>query len=159
MKGRRLAVAVVVCLLAGDTTAQRGAGVLAAEQWRSDLQFLVQQITTRDPAPFHAIAMAELDREVAALSQRVGSRRARPHQILVDLTRIAALVGDGHTRLSLGAAGHILLIELEWLDGEWRVLRTIARLRPALGARLSAIDDTPLSTAYVRVRSGVPQLG
>jgi hypothetical protein len=65
--------------------------------WRADLHVLATQLPERHPAPFTKITRAEWDSAVARLDRRlpVLSR----DQILVELFRLVASMGDAHTSI------------------------------------------------------------
>ncbi len=144
-----LVIAVVACHAQG-TLAPMDAGA-----WRQDVRFLVDQITTRHPNPYHHTPRTVFEREVASLMERIPS--LSDDEIEVGLLRIASLVGDGHTRLGLGAAAPRYPLELEWLDGAWRVTRTSRAAAEILGGRVVAFDGVPADTAWARVRTLVPE--
>jgi hypothetical protein len=72
--------------------------VLTAQQWRQDLHYLADQIVKVHPGAFHHLseqdfnsAVAELERRIPALSDQ---------QVEVELIRLVASLGEGHSRLS-----------------------------------------------------------
>jgi len=72
---------------------------LTASQWREDLHYLVEQIQTIHPDAFHHVtqsqfmaASAKVDAEIPSLSD---------HEIEVELAQLVAMLGEGHSRLSL----------------------------------------------------------
>jgi hypothetical protein len=146
-------VALCAGLEGGARRQQSGPEARAGAE--ADLQHLVQQITTRHPNPYYLTPKAAFDREVADLAVRLPS--LAPHAILVGFARIAALVGDGHTRVTIPAAGGVLPIEIEWLDDAWRVVRTTAAHQPMLGAKITRLDDLDVDAAYQRAVTRVPR--
>src|SRR5205085_1666804 len=70
---------------------------LTTEQWREDLRFVVNEIKTRHPNPYHHASREKFDAAVADLDGRIPTLQR--NQIIVGLMRIVALVGDGHTRI------------------------------------------------------------
>jgi hypothetical protein len=150
---RVLAIVLAVGLAAAVPAAPQGQapGSSAAEQAREDLRFLVREITTRHPNPFYLTPKAVFDREVAELSSRLPSLER--HAVAIGFARIAALVGDGHTRTTVPFTGGVLPLEAEWLDGAWRVVRVSPDHRGLLGAKLTALDSTEIDTVYQRVGS------
>ena len=158
MPNRRLlgVVAVVVAVATGLSVVRGQAppGNLAAEQAREDLRYLVREITTRHPNPYYVTPKAVFDREVEAFSSRIPT--LAPNAIAIGFARIAALVGDGHTRSNVPFAGGVLPIEAEWLDGAWRIVRVSSEHRTLLGLKLTAIEATDIDTVYQRVSALVP---
>jgi hypothetical protein len=107
----------------------------------------VQEITSRHPNPFYLTPKAVF--EVAELSARIPSLAL--HAMVVEFVRIAALIGDGHTRATIPPTGGVLPIELEWLDDAWRIVRTSKPYANLLGVRVSGLDATDIATAGARV--------
>lgn len=103
--GRALPLlAALACALAGATLpahAQQTDPVSPqwAARWQADLDFAAQQLPELHANLYHTVsqerfaaALDSLHREVPTLAH---------HEIVVELARIVALVGDGHTRLTL----------------------------------------------------------
>ncbi len=65
------------------------------ERWRWDLRFLRQRIEQCHIDPFRVIPREELERELEALASSVP--RLENPEVLLELMRIVARVGDGHT--------------------------------------------------------------
>lgn len=74
-------------------------GVLTAAQWRADLRVLADSLVARHRQPFHKITQAAFDSAVADLDTRIPS--LQDHEVIVGLARLAAMLGDGHTRLEI----------------------------------------------------------
>lgn len=70
---------------------------LTAEQWREDLAFMVAEMKRRHPNLYHTVSREKFEAAVAGLDSRIP--QLNRNQIIVGLMRIAALVGDGHTRV------------------------------------------------------------
>ena len=143
--------AVVVAAAFARADAWIRAGDEISDRARADLGFLVRQITTRHPNPYYLTPKAAFDREVADLSARLPS--LAPHAVVVGFARIAALIGDGHTRASIPATGGLLPIEIEWLDGRWRVVRALPDQRHLLGIAVDQLDATDIAAAAQRVNT------
>jgi tetratricopeptide (TPR) repeat protein len=69
-----------------------------AERWREDLRYMAEQMPLRHNNLFHTMTREQFDTAVRRLDERI-PRLAR-HQIIVEMGRIAAMVGDGHTNVS-----------------------------------------------------------
>lgn len=65
------------------------------DRWREDLRFLAREMPRRHRNLFHTLTRREFDDAVARLDERIPSL-AR-HQVVVEIARLAARVGDGHT--------------------------------------------------------------
>lgn len=81
------------------------ANALTPEQvgaWREDLAFLDREASEQHPDLFHGLARETWESELARLSGSLPD--LAPHEAVVELARIVAAVGDGHTRLTLPLA-------------------------------------------------------
>jgi hypothetical protein len=66
--------------------------------WREDLAHMAREMSRRHRNLYHSVSRADFDSAVAALDRRIPSL-AR-HQIIVEMARIAAMVGDGQTNIT-----------------------------------------------------------
>src|SRR3982751_2960769 len=72
--------------------------VIAASLWRDDLHFMVPEMERTHKNLYHATPREEFAARVAALDARIPSLQR--HEIIVEMTKIVAAVGDGHTNIS-----------------------------------------------------------
>lgn len=125
-----------------------------AQTWRDDLRTLAAELPQRHQNLFHTLTPARFEAAVAALDERIPAL-AR-HQAIVELARLVALIGDGHSRLDLlGGAqvgfGRLPLRLYMYSDG--LCVQAAAREHAqAAGARVMAIGDTPVEQAYALAR-------
>ena len=68
------------------------------QQWREDLAHLARELPRRHRNLFHTMRREQFDSALAVLDRKLPAL-AR-HQVIVELARIVALVGDGHTNLA-----------------------------------------------------------
>src|SRR5690349_8749394 len=73
---------------------------LSPNQWREDLRYLVDALAREHRCLHHTVSRWALDGARRALHARIPSLAA--HQVVVELARLVAMVGDGHTALRLG---------------------------------------------------------
>lgn len=139
-------------------------------QWRADLDHLVQALEREHRQLFHSVSRTRFEATVRSLRGRI-PLLAR-HEIVVELARLVALVGDGHTRLPLTTVPGFRRYPLrlyQYADGLF--VQAIARAHAgAAGARLLAIGAVPATDAYeamrpliscdnaMGVRAGAPEL-
>jgi hypothetical protein len=68
-------------------------------KWRADLAFMADSVPPRHPSFYHAVSRERYRAALDSLSSRLPT--LGPYEAVVELARIVALVGDGHTRLTL----------------------------------------------------------
>ena len=125
---------------------------LDIRQWREDVDYLADGLRREHRNPFHTVSPEAFGGAVRALRARVPS--LADHEVVVEMARIVALIGDGHTALRLaGIPGfrRYPLVLYRFADGLF--VRAIAgEHAAAAGARLLAIDETPAEEAYAAIR-------
>lgn len=140
------------------------------EPWSEDLLFAAEQLEERHPNAFSSLTPEELREQINQLIERLPE--LEHHEVVVDLARIVALIGDGHTRLTLPLApgvdfmqGHSetpapALRELEFhqypirlaIDDEGIWVRQASKpFRHLVGGRLLAIDGHPIEEVVAAV--------
>lgn len=70
---------------------------LTAEQWREDLAFMAAEMKRRHANLYHSVSRERFEAAVADLHARIPTLQR--NEIIVGMMRIAAMVGDGHTRV------------------------------------------------------------
>ncbi len=124
---------------------------LTRAQWREDVKFFADELEKRHKNVFHHVSRAEYRKTVNRLL------RAIPHlsysEIIVEMDRITAKVGDAHTYVHLPAIFHRYPLSLYWFGDECRVLRTTVSYRRTLGSRLISIDGCPILTVRRRIHA------
>ena len=139
--------------LAPQVAAQSAPKVLTPEQWREDLRFMAGEIRQRHPNPYHHVPKTEFDRAVADLDAKIPNLER--NQIVVGMMRIAAMVGDGHTRVEPRkdpAFGFPSLPLKFYLFDDGVFIRAArSEHKELLGARLEAVGGVPVEEALRRV--------
>ena len=67
-------------------------------QWRDDLASLRHELPRRHRSLFHTMSCGQFDSALTALDRKLPNLER--HQVIVELARIVALVGDGHTNVA-----------------------------------------------------------
>jgi hypothetical protein len=136
------------------TRADTRVGSAEAAHWREDLRWMAEEMPKRHKNLFHTITRGQFERAVRKLDERIPSL-AR-HQIIVEMARIAAMIGDGHTNIAptrdpkIGFRAYPVKFYL-FQDGLY--VRAAARENADLvGARVLKIGDAPVDRAYDSVR-------
>jgi len=151
-----LVAGILLSLAAHDVWAQSASILDTTEvrRWREDLAFLRAEMPARHANLFHAMTHAQFDSALQSIDQDL-PHLAR-HQVIVELQRLAALVGDGHTNVSpwrdTSAVFQQLPVALYWFDDGIFVRATTKGQASLLGARVVRIGGIPVEGALARVR-------
>ena len=149
--------AALVLLSVACGRAAAGPREPTAEEWREDLAWLAEKLPAKHGNAFHQVSRAEFEAAVARLDERIPSLER--HQVLTELGRIVAMVGDGHTELWLPqeATGFRRLpVFAGYFGDELYIFAATPEHTELLGTRVVAIGGVPVREAYERV---VPLIG
>jgi len=147
------AAAVPAAVAAQPTVNAEPAKDLTAAQWREDLRFMASEMQRRHVNLYHQVSKADFDAAVADLDRQIP--QLQRNQIIVGMMRIAAMVGDGHTRIEPRkdkAFGFPSLpLRLYWFDEGIFVRAADPAHADLAGARLEAVGGVPIGEALRRV--------
>jgi hypothetical protein len=126
-----------------------------AEAWRTDLSYLADELERKHKNLYANISRARFAAAVQALHARIPAL-AR-HEVIVELARLAALIGDGHTNLYLDANPRVLgfhryPLRLGLRNDILFIRSTDPARQDLLGARVIGIGTVPAGEAVARVR-------
>jgi tetratricopeptide (TPR) repeat protein len=125
-----------------------------AEKWREDLRFMAQEMPKRHKDLFHRMTREQFETAIKNLDARIP--QLTRNQIIVEMARIVAMVGDGHTNLyptrDPKVGFRALPVKLYFFkDGLF--VRAAEKEQAALvGARVVKIGDLTAEQAYSKVR-------
>jgi tetratricopeptide (TPR) repeat protein len=88
----------VPALAQGANPVTGGAEKSETEKWREDLRHMAVEMEARHKNLFHTLSREQFEDAIRRLHERIPTL-AR-HQIIVEMARLAAAVGDGHTNLA-----------------------------------------------------------
>lgn len=91
-----LALLALAMTLAFPAQAQNA---LTPEQWREDLKYLAVIVPKAHRNAFHSISQDSFTAAVAEIDQQIPSMS--DHDVMVAMARLVAMLGDGHSRVSL----------------------------------------------------------
>ena len=127
---------------------------LTPEQWREDLRTMMAELPRRHRNLYHTTSAETFDSAAKALHERIPTL-AR-HEIILEMARIVALAGDGHTNISPTrdpAIGFRTLPVALYLFRDGLYVRAAHRIHSDLaGGRVLRIGDASVDEAYARVR-------
>jgi hypothetical protein len=123
-------------------------------RWREDLAYLRKEMPARHANLFHEMSRAQFDSALSSIEARLPTL-AR-HQVIVELQKLAALIGDGHSNVGPWRdsviAFRTLPIALYWFE-EGIIIRAADSTHANLiGSRIVAINDVPVDSAITRMR-------
>lgn len=136
-------------------SAEKPARLPTAEEWRADLHHLVAEMERKHRNLYANITRAAFAAEVERLHARIPAL-AR-HEVIVQLARLAARIGDGHTNLYLDSPAPVLgfhryPLKLGYLDDVLFIRATDPARADLLGARVTRVGTMPAGEAVARVR-------
>jgi len=164
----RVAFLVRVSLMAVPLLAS-AQNVLTPRQWREDLRYLADQILQTHPGAFHQITQQQFESAVANLEARIP--QLSDQEVEVEFARLVALLGEGHSRLSLPGlpdpmsdvpditpfqdarlAFRRLPVSLYWFSDGLFVTAATPEFQSLVGARVLQIGGRPAEDALNAVR-------
>ena len=123
-------------------------------RWREDLAYLRKEMPARHANLFHEMSRAQFDSALSSIEARLPTL-AR-HQVIVELQKLAALIGDGHSNVGPWRdsviAFRTLPISLYWFEEGITVRATDSAHANLIGGRIVAINDVPVDSAIARIR-------
>jgi len=128
---------------------------LSKAAWREDLKYLATELPRRHANAFHLVTKEQFARAVAELDARIP--QLQNSDIVMGLSRIVAMIGDGHTHLGWGRLYREVPLKLFWFGNQLRVTGAPAKYRKAVGARIVQIGGVAVSEAYARALPYIPQ--
>jgi hypothetical protein len=126
----------------------RPVATLSAEKWREDLRYLAAELPRRHKNAFHSVTRGQFESAVADLDKKIPSMQ--DSDIVMALSRIVAMIGDGHTFLEWGGLYPSVPLRPYWFGKELRVTETVEQYRRALGARVVRIGGVDISEVFRR---------
>jgi hypothetical protein len=154
----RLLILAATALVAGSlpAAAQPAPAADSSEiaNWRADLAFLKSEMPKRHANLFHHMSSAQFDSALASIDSRLATLGR--DGIIVELQKLAALIGDGHSNVGPWRdsviAFHTLPVALYWFDDGLIVRSADSAHADLIGAKVIAIGLTPIDSAVARVR-------
>ena len=132
---------------------------MTAEKWREDLRFMAAEMRARHKNLFHATTREGFEAAVNRLYDRIPSL-AR-HEILVEMMRLVASVGDGHTHMGMGQDPRLGFrrypVRLYFFRDGLYVRGAAPEHARLAGARLLKVGGATAEDAYRAVREITPR--
>ncbi len=128
------------------------------EKWRADLHYLAEELPRRHKNLFHTVTREQFERAIKLLDDRIP--QMAPYEIMVEMARIVASVGDGHTRLGIldskfGFRQYPIRLYL-YRDGLF-VQAATADYEQVIGARVIKIGSATAEQAFKTISEITPR--
>jgi hypothetical protein len=128
-----------------------------ARAWPEDLQFMAKEVERTHKNLYHSISAADFAAKVESLNARIPSLTRA--EVIVEMTKIVAAVGDGHTNIyptrDPRIGFHTLPVTFTFFGDELYVRAVQEAQRPLLGARVLRIGNFDVDDAYAEVKTTI----
>ena len=150
---------VLWCLVLFSSLLSKAAPVTSTEatQWREDLHYFAQQAPRVHKNLYHAMTQEQFETAINALDQRIPMLSR--DQIIVEIMRIVAMVGDGHTYVPVQdrmTGFRHYPVKFYWFPDGLYVLRADPKYAAAVGGRVERLGKASEQEAYDAVSKVVP---
>jgi hypothetical protein len=126
-------------------------------RWRQAVEYLGSQLPYLHVNPYFKVGEADFQKSVTELADQVPD--LNDEQIIVEMMRIVASIGDGHTRTDPHAdpVNFVSLpLEMRWLDDGLIVVAASPEYIQAVGAKVIQIGDHPVEQVREAVTPLIP---
>jgi hypothetical protein len=118
-------------------------------RWNEDLDFLAHDMPVYHANLFHSMSRGQFDSALASIRTRLPSLTR--DEVIIELERLAAMIGDGHSNVSPWRdsviAFHTLPVALYKFAGGYYVRAATSEHASLLGARVTRIGSVPIDSA------------
>lgn len=126
-------------------------------RWRQAVEYLGSQLPYLHVDPYFKVGEADFQKSVTELADQVPNMN--DEQIIVEMMRIVASIGDGHTRTYPHAepvSFASLPLEMRWLDDGLIVVSATPEYTQAVGAKVVQIGGHPVKEIFEAVKPLIP---
>jgi len=122
------------------------------ERWRADLDFLLTTLQSRHPNLYTKVPREQWDQAATAL--RDNAAALSDTQIAMEIARITAFAGDGHTFINLRTSPLFtsLPLRVQWFDEGWIVTGAPSDQPALIGTSVALLDSTPIAEVIEKLR-------
>jgi iron(II)-dependent oxidoreductase len=144
---------ILILIIAGCGGDREGRQHMVPGLWQSDIDDLFTRLSRNHPDLYRITTEKELQEARSVLIDSLGEWQ--DERILVELSRILAMIGDRATALDhqwLDGRFRSLPVELRYFGSELRVVAAAPEYEIAVGKRLITIGGKPVSEAVNAIR-------
>lgn len=143
---KNILVTLIVTAFAFQVLAQK----MDNDLWLQDLEAYKTGLEQKHIDVYNKISDNEFDSELEIIKSSIGNKT--DFQLVMDLMRLTRKIGDGHTAISLSnIETHNFPFEIKQFGNDWRIVKIAQPFGHLLGARLVAVDETPMAIAAQKV--------
>ena len=125
------------------------------EKWHEDLRFVAEELPKRHKNAFHRVTREQFDKAVADIESRIPN--LDDVQIVLEISKLFTMIGDGHTDLQWSSAYNFVPIRLFWFGKELRVYRADEHSSRLIGAKLIKIGGVTVEEIFKRSQPFIAQ--
>jgi hypothetical protein len=123
---------------------------LKVSQWREDLEIYKSGLEQKHINLYHSVKEKDFNKQWSNLHDMLGS--LKDFEIILELMRLTRCIKDGHTAVSLrNITTHHFPFELEQVEGEWFVVKTLKEHQNILFSKLQSINGIPVQEVALKV--------
>ncbi len=156
---RSLLLFSLVSVVSLGAPATASAQDLTTEQWREDLRHLATEMERWHKDLFHTMTREEFESGMARLHERVPL--LEPHEVIVEMARVANAVGDGHSGIRIWSDPRIEFraypVKLHLLADGLFVQAAERSYAHAVGGRVVRIGEKTAAEAIAAVAPLIPK--
>ncbi len=143
-------IVLTVIILSSFSLAQQNRN----EAWKNDIEFLKKELPRRHKNLFFAVDKKTFESKLDKLSE--GLPNYSEEKIVLSLQKIIAEMGDDHTSIDyqpIAKNAGVFVMTLYWFSDGLHVLGALSSYESALGDRITAINDIPITEVTSRLSS------
>lgn len=139
-----------LCIIAAATHSAAQENKDRVERWREDVRFLETELPQRHKNLFFQLPQSKWQEGIESIRQQIPT--LTDNEVQMQLCRLVASVGDGHTRIYFQEENFELFPVqfMQFRDGLY-VTAAAAEFEKHVGSRLLAINDTPTREVFQKL--------
>ncbi|WP_298262377.1 S41 family peptidase [uncultured Lutibacter sp.] len=137
---------IIICSICNVLVAQTSKKI----DWKNDLEIYKKGLEQKHIDVYHSITKEDFANEWQKIYN--SSDTLNDFEIILKLMRLTRRINDGHTSVSLrNMPLQRFPLEVNFIDGEWRVVKVSSKHSSLLKLSLTAIDDIPIVEVSAKV--------
>jgi hypothetical protein len=116
------------------------------QNWQEDIDFYEKTLRSKHKNLFHLLHEATFTQQLAALKNKID--QLSDYQMIVELSKIAAAIGDGHTYIHTDRLKQFWMpLKIEVFAEGFFILSALPEYKSLLGTRILGFDDKNIADA------------